>query len=740
MQEGSRVGSSSESVVLEERETMLCACSGEQFTFEEPPPRSPESLATRDFSVSGVSSRTGDLKSVSSRTAADLGSKYEDAHVDEVESTLKEALSLNYEEARALLGRIEYQKGNFDAALQLFQGIDIKGVTPRISDAIYEHTRQRKVRSKGDNSLAGVMSWHSVGLLLEAMLLKAKVLEELGRIADAARECKTIIDIVESALPHGMPARVSQDDKMQEMFHKALELLPKLWQQAGYLDEAIIAYRRALVKPWNLDPHSLASAQKDLAAVLLYGGIETAFPPQLQIWSQFTPRNNLEEAILLLFVLITKAAHKEIEWDPDIMDHLSFALSMCGGFDFLAHHVEQVLPGIYDRAERWYILALCYSAAGQNAVALDLVRKIAGHSESKHKPHIPSFLLGAKLCVNDVKLAKEGINYSREIIELAADENKHLVAQAHKFLGICYSNAARFSISNSEREMYRKGSLKSLNAAVSIENEDPELMFTLGLENAAQRNLDTGFNYAKIYCNMMSGSSVRGWELLTLIASGQKQFEDAEDIIDIALDEAASTDQLRLLRLKAVLQIAQENPKQAIENYVVLLAQIQAAKQQRTSNPSYQAMEIKHLEMEAWQDLANLYTRLESWADAEACVKKAKSVDFHSPQSWHAAGILSKAQSLYKDALVAFSASLSIEPNHVPSLVSTAEVFMELCGANLPIARSFLMNALQLEPTNYDAWMSLGLILKKEGLESQAADCFQAAFELKSTAPVQPFV
>ena len=49
-------------------------------------------------------------------------------------------------------------------------------------------------------------------------------------------------------------------------------------------------------------------------------------------------------------------------------------------------------------------------------------------------------------------------------------------------------------------------------------------------------------------------------------------------------------------------------------------------------------MEIKYLEMEAWQDLANLYTRLESWADAEACVKKAKSVDFHSPQSWHAAG------------------------------------------------------------------------------------------------------
>lgn len=65
---------------------MLCACSGEQFKFEEAP-QSPESLATRDFSASGFSSRaTGDWES-----------KLEDIQVDEAESTLKEALSLNYE-------------------------------------------------------------------------------------------------------------------------------------------------------------------------------------------------------------------------------------------------------------------------------------------------------------------------------------------------------------------------------------------------------------------------------------------------------------------------------------------------------------------------------------------------------------------------------------------------------------------------------------------------------------------
>lgn len=86
-----------------------------------------------------------------------------------------------FQEARALLGRLEYQRGNFDAALQVFQGIDIRSLTPRMSRAIVERTRQRKSRSKGDIVTHGTMSMHSVSLLIEAILLKAKSLEQLGR-------------------------------------------------------------------------------------------------------------------------------------------------------------------------------------------------------------------------------------------------------------------------------------------------------------------------------------------------------------------------------------------------------------------------------------------------------------------------------------------------------------------------------------------------------------------------------
>lgn len=703
---------------------MLCACSGEQFKFEDAP-ESPVSLATRDFSASGPSSR-----------ARDWDSKLEDSQVDEAESTLKEALSLNYEEARALLGRLEYQRGNFDAALQVFHGIDIRALTPRITKAIAERTGQQKPRPKGDSLLGSGMSMHSVSLLLEAILLKSKSLEELGKSTEAARECKIILDTVETALPNGMPEDIGEDCKLQEILHKALELLPKLWIRAGSLGESITAYRRALVKPWNLDPQRLAHVQKDLASILLYGGFQASLPEQ---WAVAGPKDNTEEAILLLFILMSKIAYQEIGWDPEIMDHLSFALTISGHFEQLADHVEQALPGFYDRAERWYILALCYSAADQNEAALNLLKQILNCSKATQNPHLPSLLFGAKLCSTDVKHAHEGVNFARKVIDFARD--KHFMNRAYMLLGICYGCSARTSISDSERAEFHRKSLSYLHNATLIDNGkyDPEIIFNLGVENAIQRNIDAAFQYVMMYSDMVAESSGRGWKLLSLIMSAEKQFEDAEAIVDIALDQVGVVDGLELLRLRAVLQIAREQPQQAMETYRTLLAQIQAQREEFHAR-NCEVVSNRNLEIEAWQDLASIYTKLELWQDAEFCVDKVKLMQFYSPRNWHATGMLLEAQSLYKEALVSFSFALSIEPDFVPSMVSTAAVLIKLGNQLFPIARSFLMNALRLEPTNHEAWFSLGQVSKMEGLLEQAADFFQAAHELKESAPIQSFV
>ncbi|KAL9330645.1 hypothetical protein ACSQ67_000255 [Phaseolus vulgaris] len=709
---------------------MLCACSGEQFKFEEAP-QSPESLATRDFSASGLSSRTGDWES-----------KFDETQVDEVESTLKETLSLNYEEARALLGRLEFQRGNFDAALLVFEGIDIRALAPRMIRAIAERTKQRKPRSKVDNVLPNVMSMHSVSLLLEAILLKSKSLEELGRYTEAAKECRIIVDTVESALPKGMPEGIGEDCKLQEMFYKALELLPNLWIKAGFLDEAVTAYRRALIKPWNLETWRLASVQKDLATTLLYGGVEVNLPSQLQVNGLTTPMSGTEEAILLLLILSGKMALQEIDWDPEIMDHLTFSLSITGMFESLADNLEKILPGIYDRAERWYFLALCYSAAGQNEVALNLLRKACGSSEAKHRPYFPSFLFGAKLCSLCPNHAHEGIKFSQEVIDLAKHQNEHFLGEGQKFLGTCQGAAARISVLDSERIIFQRQSLSFLNDAVALNgNNDPEVIISLGLENAIQRNLNAAYDNLMIYSDMMAGSSKRGWQLLALIVSAQQRFKDAETIVDFALDEACSIDQLELLRLKAILQITQQQPKQAIETYRILLAVIESQKNHWLQAKAFrhEALTQQKLEMEAWQDLATIYVDLCSFLDAKVCVDKAQLIDFFSPRSWHVTGLSFESRSMHKEALASFSVSLSLEPDYIPSIISAAKLLLKLGMQPLPIARSFLMNALRLDPTNHDAWFNLGLVSKMEGSLQQAADCFQAAYELKLSAPVQKF-
>jgi hypothetical protein len=92
---------------------------------------------------------------------------------------LEKKYACNLQEARALLGRYEYQKGNLVAALHVFEGIDIGVVTPKIKIALSRNKERRKKHSH--NHGEPEMSIHSVGLLFEALFLKAKSLQALER-------------------------------------------------------------------------------------------------------------------------------------------------------------------------------------------------------------------------------------------------------------------------------------------------------------------------------------------------------------------------------------------------------------------------------------------------------------------------------------------------------------------------------------------------------------------------------
>lgn len=673
----------------------------------------------------------------SAAAASELSeAKVDDGNIQEAESSLREGLSLNYEEARALLGRLEYQRGNIEAALRVFDGIDLQAAIQRFQPSLSEKPpskRSNKLRSDSSNS----GSQHAASLVLEAIYLKSMSLQKLGKAMEAAQQCRSVLDAVESIFQRGIPD-VMVEQKLQETVSKSVELLPELWKEAGAYQEALASYRRALLSQWNLDDECCTRIQKRFAVFLLYGGVE-ASPPSLasQTEGSFVPKNNVEEAILLLMILLRKWYLGKTHWDPSVMEHLTFALSFCGQTSVLAKHLEEVLPGIYPRTERWYSLALCYFAASHNEAALNLLRKSLNKIESPND--IMALLLGAKICSSDYCLASEGVEYARRAVTDAESSDGHLKSVALHFLGSCLAKKSKIASSDHQRSLLQAEAFKSLNEAVSLDCYNPDLIFDMGIEYAEQRNIHAALTCAKQFIDATGGSVSKGWRLLSLVLSAQQRYSEAEVVTDAALDETTKWDQGPLLRIRAKLKVAQSLPMEAVEAYRTLLALVQAQRKAYGYVINGTEEDDKVSEFEVWQGLANLYASLSYWRDAEVCLQKAKSLKTYSATTLHAEGYMREVREQTQDALSAYFNALSTELDHVPSKVSIGALLCMQGPKYLPVARSFLSDALRLEPTNRMAWFYLGKVHKHEGRLVDAADCFQAASMLEELDPIESF-
>ncbi|CAI8588311.1 unnamed protein product [Vicia faba] len=684
-----------------------------------------ESLSVREFHANGSSMSTSEVEA-----------KLDEGNIQEAESSLREGLSLNFEEARALLGKLEYQRGNVEGALRVFDGIDLQAAIQRLQPSLSEKPPVKKGRPRTESPSS--VSQHAASLVLEAIYLKSKSQQKLGKFAEAANDCKQILDAVEKIFYQGI-LDFQVDNKLQEIVSHAVELLPELWKQGGCYDESISAYRRALLSQWNLDNECCSRIQKSFVVFLLYSGVE-ASPPSLavQIDGSYVPKNNLEEAILLLMILIRKFCNGKIKWDPSIMEHLTFAFSICSQTSVLAKQFEDLMPGVYHRIDRWNSLALCHFAAGQNVSALNLLRK------SLHKHERPddltSLLLAAKICSEDPYLAGEGVGHAQRAFSNAHGPNEHLKGVALRILGLCLGKQAKVASSDFERSRLQSKALESLEEATKLEKNNADLIFELAVQYAKHRNLTAALRSARHFFNETGGSVIKAWILLALILSAQQRFPEAEVVTDAGLDQTARWEQGSLLKLKAKLKVSQLKPMDAIETYRYLLALVQA---QRKSSGSFQISskveDDKVNEFDIWHGLANLYASLSHWKDAEICLQKARELKEYSAAILHTEGILFEGRGQNIEALNASINAVLIEPNHIPSKILMSALIHKMGTKALPAARSMLSDALRIEPTNRMAWYYLGLVHKHDGRISDAADCFQAASMLEELDPIESF-
>ncbi|TKY73097.1 ATP-dependent RNA helicase DHX36 [Spatholobus suberectus] len=77
--------------------------------------------------------------------------------------------------------------------------------------------------------------------------------------------------------------------------------------------------------------------------------------------------------------------------------------------------------------------------------------------------------------------------------------------------------------------------------------------------------------------------------------------------------------------------------------------------------------------------------------------------------------------------LNAFRDALIIDPEHVPSLISTAVVLRRCSNRSNSAIKIFLMDALQHDRFNAFAWYNLGILHKDEVTMLEVEECFETA-------------
>ncbi|KAF8391029.1 hypothetical protein HHK36_023329 [Tetracentron sinense] len=102
-------------------------------------------------------------------------------------------------------------------------------------------------------------------------------------------------------------------------------------------------------------------------------------------------------------------------------------------------------------------------------------------------------------------------------------------------------------------------------------------------------------------------------------------------------------------------------------------------------------------------------------------------------------GSMLEGRGQIQEAIAAYFNSLSLDWSYVPCKVLIGAILWKMGSKALPVARSFLSDALKLEPTSCSAWYYLGMVHRDDGRIADAADCFQAASMLENSDPIESF-
>ena len=509
-----------------------------------------------------------------------------------------------------------------------------------------------------------------------------------------------------------------------------------------------------------------------------------------------------EIVLLLMLCEVMASKHVPLNQNPEYDAHrantlqgaisvfhlMNLALARYGYYRTLCEMFERSLRYAPKEEHIWSQFALVLACDGRYLRSVVILKEVAEMNEKDASP----CLLGARLCYEKLNLLAEGIEWAEKALEREEDYPQDLKARCHLYIGIGHYLKATEVETRESRQKYSNSALQHLQLSIELDPGDHLAHFYLGLHLATNRKLTEAYHVANKALHL-NPEHLQSLHLTALILSAKGELDEALKLTDYALSEYP--DHLPLLALKARLEeetvgaeaaltttrfmfgllrhltdhansnstdsgIGTEDNKSMVPSYsywdtlsdkdsVSLQAQSVAASQvEKTLSEvasSLSANWNKNHSQEAsyniirtWVLTAELYLKLDQVESAQSCCNEATQL---YPLSYHILylkGKIHQHQQQWHEAKACFEDSLSINPNHIPSLQELG--ITQLRRGSPRLAETALRSAIRLHPHDPVSWSNFGLVMESlEGESETAANCFATAQETKETSPILPF-
>ncbi|CAH1168197.1 unnamed protein product [Phyllotreta striolata] len=720
-------------------------------------------------------------------------------------------------DAHLLLGKLQYACGQYADGLNHFRLADLhhikeKKLPLRSLKIVAESYAVKALCLQKDDTAA---SKFKRAEKIDEMIKCLDLSTDLSLLYMQKLEKEFISSVPSSNTGSHSPQPPAQQKPLGEILEQAIQLAPALLLQQNKPELALERYRSSLCA---IEAHGVNNIRLKLmcqmAELLLRGLLGESYkapihsahkasawkPKYYTSLNQFIPRNEFEEAILVILVAESMAVRNTVlSQSPEfrdirlsafqeavaVYDLLAIATVRWGQTMLLEESLERSMKFSFQEAHMWKQYALSLMTINRYEQSLEVLKEVI-----QLEPNDPSnYLLAAKLCYEQLNLPQEGITFSTEAREKSLTSPGGLLGRCHLYIGIGYHLQAESTQLIKDKEQFRNKALANFRSAVELEPNDHLCRYYLGLQLALMRNIPEGQQHVCVGLDLQPEHS-SSLHLLILLLTAERQHGNALLVVENALEEYP--DSLNLVYVKAYLDLHEKGPEKALITAKQMLelwknlyegqtisdvpecdrksdtrsvfqlytsemsdkdssslhlhniaasrveqALSEVASTMSSYNPRPGPQRAWMLQVEIWLLLAELYLALDQPSDVQMCIQEAMQIYPLSHQIMYMKGLLHMHKQEWSDAKTCFQNAVAINPLHVKSLQQLGLVYHYLDLQGL--AETTLREAAKIEPKNHITWYNLGKVLEAEGEFENASNAMATALLEEQNSPILPF-